>query len=157
EHVIAAKAVAFRIASSAEFRERQARALRGARILAGRLQADDAAECGVRVLTAGTEVHLVVVDLRASELDGRQAQDRLHSVGVTVTRNGGPFAPRPPMVSSGLRIGTAALATRGFDAGDFREVADVIAKALDPGIDASGMALLRQRVALLAERRPLYP
>ena len=88
----------------------------GARILAERLVQPDAAEAGVTVLTGGTDVHLVLVDLRASELDGRQAEDRLHDIGITVNRNAVPFDPRPPMVTSGLRIGTPALATRGFDA-----------------------------------------
>src|SRR5215211_1744741 len=128
EHVIAAKAVAFKLAAGAEFRERQARTLAGARLLAERLGAADTAAAGVRVLTGGTDVHLVLVDLRDAELDGRQAEDRLHSIGITVNRNAVPSDPRPPMVTSGLRIGTPALATRGFDAHDFREVADVIAR-----------------------------
>ncbi|GAA0715229.1 serine hydroxymethyltransferase [Dactylosporangium roseum] len=157
EHVIAAKAVAFRVAMSEEFRARQARTLQGARILADRLCAADAAAAGVRVLTGGTDVHLVLVDLRASELDGRQAEDRLHAIGITVNRNAVPFDPRPPMVTSGLRIGTAALATRGFEADDFSEVADIIAQALRPTLDAAAMALLRARVGGLVSRRPLYP
>ena len=85
------------------------------------------------MLTGGTDVHLVLVDLRNSELDGQQAEDRLHEVGITVNRNAIPNDPRPPMVTSGLRIGTPALATRGFGAEDFREVADIIAEALKPG------------------------
>ncbi|WP_084965577.1 serine hydroxymethyltransferase [Thermoactinospora rubra] len=152
EHVIAAKAVAFKLAAEEAFRERQRRTLEGARILAERLTAPDAA-AGVRVLTGGTDVHLVLVDLRESELDGRQAEDRLHSVGVTVNRNAVPFDPRPPMVTSGLRIGTPALATRGFGPADFREVADVIAAALQPRAD---LAFLRGRVEALAAKYPLY-
>ena len=70
------------------------------------------------MLTGGTDVHLVLVDLRESELDGQQAEDRLHDVGITVNRNAVPFDPRPPAVSSGLRVGTPALATRGFDVDD---------------------------------------
>jgi hypothetical protein len=97
EHVIAAKAVAFKVAAGEEFAERQRRTLAGARILAGRLLADDVAEAGITVLTGGTEVHLVLVDLRASALDGQQAEDRLHRVGITVNRNAVPFDPRPPM------------------------------------------------------------
>ena len=77
---------------------------------------------GVNVLTGGTDVHLVLVDLRNSELDGQQAEDRLHDVGITVNRNAVPFDPRPPMVTSGLRVGTAALATRGLQRDDFEEV-----------------------------------
>ncbi|MFE5027827.1 serine hydroxymethyltransferase [Streptomyces sp. NPDC056656] len=158
EHVIAAKAVAFKVAASEEFRERQQRTLDGARVLAGRLLSDDVAEAGITVLTGGTEVHLVLVDLRNSALDGQQAEDRLHRVGITVNRNAVPFDPRPPMVSSGLRIGTPALATRGFGAGEFREVADIIAGALKPehlGEEQAG--LLRDRVEKLAHAFPLYP
>ena len=157
EHVIAAKAVAFRIAAGPEFRERQARTLEGARILAERLVQPDATEAGVTVLTGGTDVHLVLVDLRASELDGKQAEDRLHDIGITVNRNAVPFDPRPPMVTSGLRIGTPALATRGFDADDFREVADVIAVALRPAFTEQTRADLQARVSALVARRPLYP
>jgi glycine hydroxymethyltransferase len=154
EHVIAAKAVAFRLAATEEFRERQRRTLKGARILARRLLADDAGEAGVRVLTGSTEVHLVLVDLRRSELDGKQAEDRLHEVGITVNRNAVPFDPRPPMVTSGLRIGTPALAARGFGDEEFTEVAGVIAETLRPAPD---MTALRARVAALAARHPLYP
>ncbi|WP_338073749.1 serine hydroxymethyltransferase [Kineococcus siccus] len=153
-HVIAAKAVAFKVAGSAEFRERQERTLEGARIVAERLVAADAREAGVSVLTGGTDVHLVLVDLRHSALDGQQAEDRLHEVGITVNRNAVPFDPRPPMVTSGLRIGTPALATRGFGAEEFAEVGDVIAQALKPTFDADA---LRARVARLTERFPLYP
>ena len=81
------------------------------------------------MVNGGTDVHLVLVDLRHSELDGQQAEDRLHQIGITVNRNAVPFDPRPPMVSSGLRIGTPALATRGFGAAEFTEVADIIAVA----------------------------
>jgi glycine hydroxymethyltransferase len=157
EHVIAGKAVAFKIAASEEFKDRQVRTLEGARILAERLVQPDAAEAGVTVLTGGTDVHLVLVDLRASELDGRQAEDRLHDIGITVNRNAVPFDPRPPMVTSGLRIGTPALATRGFDAHDFREVADIIAVALRPALEETTRAGLRARVSALVARRPLYP
>ncbi|MBI0292977.1 serine hydroxymethyltransferase [Streptomyces sp. PRKS01-29] len=158
EHVIAAKAVAFKVAAGEEFKERQRRTLDGARILAGRLLADDVAEAGITVLTGGTEVHLVLVDLRASALDGQQAEDRLHRVGITVNRNAVPFDPRPPMVSSGLRIGTPALATRGFGEAEFREVADIIAQALkDERLDDERAGLLRDRVEKLASAFPLYP
>ncbi|MGZ4504951.1 MAG: serine hydroxymethyltransferase [Nocardioidaceae bacterium] len=152
-HVIAAKAVAFKIASTPEFRERQERTVRGAQILAERLLAADARSAGVTVLTGGTDVHLILVDLRDSELDGKQAEDRLHDVGITVNRNAVPFDPRPPMVTSGLRIGTPALATRGFGDAEFAEVADVIATALQPGPDVDA---LRSRVGRLADDFPLY-
>jgi glycine hydroxymethyltransferase len=157
EHVVAAKAVAFKMAASPEFKERQERTLEGARILAERLTQPDVVDAGVSVLTGGTEVHLVLVDLRHSELDGQQAEDRLHSIGLTVNRNAVPFDPRPPMVTSGLRIGTPALATRGFGAEAFTEVADVIAEALKPSYDEGVAAKLRERVAALAAAYPLYP
>src|SRR5680860_67577 len=154
EHVIAAKAVAFKMAAEPEFKERQQRTIEGAQLLAERLCASDMSEVGVKVATGGTDVHLVLVDLRDSELDGQQAEDRLHDVGITVNRNAVPNDPRPPMITSGLRIGTPALATRGFGHDEFVEVADIIATALKPGdVDADG---LKKRVTALVERFPLY-
>lgn len=153
-HVIAAKAVAFKLAATDEFKERQNRTIRGARILAERLIAPDAISAGLDVLTGGTDVHLILADLRNSEVNGAEAQDLLHEVGITVNRNSVPFDPRPPMVTSGVRIGTAALATRGFGDEEFVEVADVIAHALMPNPDIAG---LRERVAVLTEQFPLYP
>jgi len=154
EHVIAAKAVSFKAAAAPEFAERQQRTLDGARILAERLLAADVAEHGITVATGGTDVHLVLVDLRNAELDGQQGEDRLHRIGITVNRNAVPFDPRPPMVSSGLRIGTPALATRGFDTEDFVEVADILAEALKPGYREDA---LRARVDTLVAKHPLYP
>jgi glycine hydroxymethyltransferase len=157
EHVIAAKAVAFKVAASEEFADRQRRTLEGARILAERLAQPDVAAAGVSVLTGGTDVHLVLVDLRESELDGQQGEDRLHRIGITVNRNAVPFDPRPPMVSSGLRVGTPALASRGFGAEEFAEVADIIAAALQASFDDETADALRARVTALADRFPLYP
>ena len=153
-HVIAAKAVAFKIAASEEFRDRQVRTLEGAAIIAERLSAADVAAAGVSVLTGGTDVHLVLVDLRNSAMDGQQAEDLLHEAGITVNRNAVPFDPRPPRVTSGLRIGTPALATRGFGAKEFTEVADIIATALKGGADIDA---LRARVRTLTDSFPLYP
>jgi len=153
-HVIAAKAVAFKIAASEEFRDRQVRTLEGATIIAERLNAADVAAVGVSVLTGGTDVHLVLVDLRNSAMDGQQAEDLLHEAGITVNRNAVPFDPRPPRVTSGLRIGTPALATRGFGAKEFTEVADIIATALKGGADVDA---LRARVRTLTDSFPLYP
>jgi glycine hydroxymethyltransferase len=160
EHVIAAKAVAFKMAADPSFTERAERTLLGARLLAERLIQSDVAQAGVKVLTGGTDVHLVLVDLRDSDLDGQAAEDRLHSIGITVNRNAVPFDPRPPMVTSGLRIGTPALATRGFGAGDFVEVADIIAQALTAPVgelDPAVQTALRARVSALATAHPLYP
>jgi glycine hydroxymethyltransferase len=153
EHVIAGKAVAFKIAQSELFRERQERTIAGAKALATELLADDSS--GVSVLTGGTDVHLVLVDLRNSELDGQQAEDRLHEIGITVNRNAVPFDPRPPMVSSGLRVGSPALATRGFGQDDFVEVGKILATALTPEFAARKNELV-ERVTVLADRYPLY-
>ncbi|MBM7796325.1 serine hydroxymethyltransferase [Pseudoglutamicibacter cumminsii] len=155
-HAIAGKAVAFKVAASEEFKNRQERTLSGAKILAERLTAKDVADTGVSVLTGGTDVHLVLVDLRESELDGQQGEDLLHEVGITVNRNSVPWDPRPPMVTSGLRIGTPALATRGFGDKEFTEVAEIIAVALRDGKNADVDAL-RARVDKLAADFPLYP
>lgn len=154
-HAIAGKAVALKIAGTRAFKERQERTLEGAKIIAERLTAVDAKAAGVDVLTGGTDVHLVLADLRNSDMDGQQAEDLLHEVGITVNRNAVPFDPRPPMVTSGLRIGTPALATRGFDAPAFTEVADIIATALINGQNTDVEAL-RARVTKLAEQYPLY-
>ncbi|AXG14883.1 serine hydroxymethyltransferase [Intrasporangium calvum] len=157
EHVIAAKAVSFLVAGSAEFQDRQRRTLEGAKILADRLSADDTRAAGIKVLSGGTDVHLVLVDLVDSQLDGKQAEDRLHRIGITVNRNAVPNDPRPPMVTSGLRIGTPALATRGFGATEFTEVADVIAEALQGDLTDETAGHLRGRVEALATKHPLYP
>ncbi len=156
EHVIAAKAVSFKAAASDDFAERQRRTIEGARILAERLDAADMREVGVSVLTGGTDVHLVLVDLRDCELTGREAEDRLDGIGITVNRNAVPFDPRPPMVTSGLRIGTPALATRGFGPEQFTEVADVIAGALRPQLSEADDDALRDRVRALTDAFPLY-
>ena len=117
-HVIAAKATAFKLAATPEFKERQERVLSGAHIIAERLSQQDVKDAGIAVRSGGTDVHLVLVDLRDAEIDGKQAEDLLHEIHITVNRNAVPNDPRPPMVTSGLRIGTPALATRGF--GDAR-------------------------------------
>jgi glycine hydroxymethyltransferase len=153
-HVIAGKAVAFKAAMQPDFVERQKRTIEGAQIIAERLVQKDVADAGISVLTGGTDVHLVLVDLRNAAIDGATAQDLLHEAGVTVNKNSVPNDPRPPMVTSGVRIGAPALATRGFGAKEFTEVADIIATALKPGADASA---LRARVRKLTEEFPLYP
>jgi glycine hydroxymethyltransferase len=153
-HVIAAKATAFKLAGEPEFKDRQERTIRGAQILAERLTAPDAVEAGIDVLTGGTDVHLVLVDLRNSAIHGKDAEDILHEAGITVNRNSVPFDPRPPLTPSGVRIGTPALATRGFGDEEFTEVADIIATALKPSPD---VAALRARVLTLTDGFPLYP
>jgi glycine hydroxymethyltransferase len=152
EHIIAAKAVALRLAATEAFRERQRRTVAGAKVLADRLMQ---AGHGVNVLTGGTDVHLALVDLRDSELDGQQAEDRLHSIGITVNRNAVPFDPRPPMVTSGLRVGTPALATRGLGVDEFSEIGEIMSAALTPGFE-DRKAELAERVTAIADRFPLY-
>jgi glycine hydroxymethyltransferase len=154
EHIIAGKAVALKIAASDAFRERQQRTLDGARAVGSELLS---AGGGVSVLTGGTDVHLVLCDLRESELDGQQAEDRLHAVGITVNRNAVPFDPRPPAVSSGLRIGSPALATRGLQVEDFVEVGKIIASVLTVGDGfESQRGEFAERVEAIADRYPLY-
>lgn len=112
---------------------------------------------GVNVLTGGTDVHLVLADLQGSQLNGQEAEDRLHEIDITVNRNSVPFDPLPPSVSSGLRIGTPALATRGFEDDDFSEVGDVIATALSAeDWNESVKGDLLGRVRALAAKYPLY-
>ena len=151
-HVVAAKAVAMKVAQSELFRERQRRTRAGAAAIAEELTG-----AGIDVLTGGTDVHLVLVDLRDSELDGQQGEDRLHAIGITVNRNSVPNDPRPPAVSSGLRIGTSALATRGLQVDDFREIGKIVATALTGDFGDSVRAELSERTRALAERYPLYP
>lgn len=162
EHVIAGKAVAFGVAATDAFVERQQRTLAGASELARRLGESDVADRGISVLTGGTDVHLVLVDLRNSVLDGTQAEDLLAQIGITVNRNAVPNDPRPPMVTSGLRIGAPALASRGFGSDAFTEVADIIAEVLKAGTASGGaspetIAELSARVTALAQNHPLYP
>ena len=151
-HVIAGKAVSLRIASTELFRDRQRRTRAGAAALA-----DELLDVGVNVLTGGTDVHLVLADLRESELSGQDAETRLDEIGITVNRNAVPNDPRPPMVTSGLRIGTPALATRGMGVEEFREIGQVIGAALTGGFGDAERSELSERTRALAEQFPLYP
>ena len=150
-HIIAAKAVALRIAQSEPFRARQRQTIANAQAFAAELIAN-----GVEVLTGGTDVHLVLVDLGPTGLDGKTAEQRLEEVGITVNRNAIPFDERPPMNPSGLRIGTPALTTRGLAEDDMREIAQVIAIALSDRYDDE-RDVLGERTQALMERYPLYP
>jgi glycine hydroxymethyltransferase len=149
-HTIAAKAVALRIAATEPFRARQRQTIANARALGEGLE-----EAGVPVLTGGTDVHLILVDLTPSGLDGKTAEARLEEVGITVNRNAIPFDERPPMNPSGLRIGTPALTTRGLLEDDMREIAAVIATALGDDFE-SEKASLNERTRALMDRHPLY-
>ena len=150
-HTIAAKAVALKIAASEPFAERQRQTIANARALAIGLEAN-----GIPVLTGGTDVHLVLVDLTPTGLDGQTAEDRLEAVGITVNRNAIPFDERPPMNPSGLRIGTPALTTRGMKEEEMEEIAAVIATALGPDFDSQRTSLA-ERTGALMDRHPLYP
>ena len=149
-HTVAAKAVAFQIAASEQFRQRQRQTIANAQALAEGLEAGS-----VPVLTGGTDVHLVLVDLTPTGLDGQTAEDRLDEVGITVNRNAIPFDPRPPMNPSGLRIGTPALTTRGMGTEEMTEIAEVIVTALGPDFESSKEDL-RARTGALMDRFPLY-
>jgi glycine hydroxymethyltransferase len=148
-HTIAAKATCFRIAATEAFRDYQSQVRTNADTLAATLQ-----EGGLDVLTGGTDTHLLQVDLRSTEWTGKDAEERLAEVKLTVNRNTVPFDERPPTVASGIRIGTPAATMRGFDDEDFREVGRIIAGALGDGAD---LAALTARTESLCERRPLYP
>lgn len=153
-HVIAGKAIALKLAKTVEFAEKQARTISGAKIIAERLIQEDCLNAGLDVLTKGTDVHLLLLNLSNSKLDGLTAETMLHNIGITVNRNSVPFDPRPPMVTSGLRIGTPALATRGFEDKEFVEVANIIAETL---LNTSSVDELANRVKTLTSNFPLYP
>ena len=147
-HTIAAKATCFRIAMTEAFRSYQQQIRRNADALGEQLQ-----ESGLELVTGGTDTHLLLVDLRGSEWTGKEAEERLAQVNVTVNRNTVPFDERSPFVTSGIRLGSPAMTMRGFDEDDFRETGRIIAEALGGG-DLDG---LRTRVAALCKKRPLYP
>ena len=148
-HVVAAKATCFKIASTEAFRDYQRQVRENADTLSDTLQ-----EGGLEVLTGGTDTHLLQVDLRDTDWSGKEAEERLHEVKITVNRNTVPFDPRPPMQASGIRIGTPAATMRGFDTDDFREVGEIICAALGESPDLAGLA---SRSAELCRKRPLYP
>jgi glycine hydroxymethyltransferase len=148
-HVIAAKATCFKIAATEAFRDYQSQIRANADVLAETLQ-----EGGLDVLTGGTDTHLLQVDLRKTDWTGKDAEERLAEVKITVNRNTVPFDERPPTVASGIRIGTPAVTMRGFDEEDFREVGDIIVKALSDSPDLPGLAA---RSEALCAKRPLYP
>jgi glycine hydroxymethyltransferase len=151
-HIIAAKAVAFGQALTEEFRENMRQVVANAKVLAGVLN-----DGGINLVTGGTDNHLMLVDLSDTELTGQDAEDRLDRAGITVNKNAVPFDKRPPMVTSGIRIGTPALTTRGFKEDEMREVGAIIVAALDPAAGDADLDALRARSRALADRFPLYP
>ncbi len=151
-HVIAGKAVSLGHAQTEEFRERQRQVVANTAALA-----DGLIGGGVSLVTGGTDNHLVLVDLSQTELTGADAEVRLDRAGITVNKNGIPFDERPPTVTSGLRIGTPALTTRGLKEAEMREIASVISAALEPAVTDGELAVLRERSQAISERFPLYP
>ncbi len=149
EHTIAAKATCFKIAATEAFRDYQSQVRRNADTLSDTLM-----DGGLDVLTGGTDTHLLQLDLRSTEWTGKDAEERLHEVKLTVNRNTVPFDERPPTVASGVRIGTPAATMRGMDDGDFREIGNIIVEALGQSPDLDG---LRARTEALCAKRPLYP
>jgi glycine hydroxymethyltransferase len=151
-HVIAAKAVALGHALTPEFRARQEQTVVNCRVLAEELVAG-----GIDLVSGGTDNHLLLVDLSATPLTGAQGEERLERAGITVNKNGVPFDERPPTVTSGLRIGTPALTTRGLREDDMREIGRIIAAALQPEASEADLEVLRGRSRAIGERFPLYP
>ncbi len=149
EHTIAAKATCFKIAATEAFRDYQSQVRRNADTLSDTLM-----DGGLDVLTGGTDTHLLQLDLRSTEWTGKDAEERLHEVKLTVNRNTVPFDERPPTVASGVRIGTPAATMRGMDDGDFREIGRIIVESLGESPDLDG---LRSRTEALCAKRPLYP
>ena len=148
-HAIASKAACFKIAATQAFRDYQAQIRRNADALAEAL-----IDGGLDILTGGTDTHLMQMDLRQSEWSGKDAQQRLESVKITTNRNTVPFDERPPMIASGIRIGTPAVTMRGFDEDDVREVGALIVETLEQAADLDA---IRARVGALCAKRPLYP
>ena len=150
-HVIAAKAVAFFEALQPEFKDYAAQIIKNAKILAETLTAD-----GFRIVSGGTDNHLMLVDLTSKNITGKEAQNVLDEVNITANKNTIPFEPRSPFVTSGLRLGSPALTTRGFKEDDMREVANIIALVLDNPTDEGKKVEARARVAALCKKYPLY-
>jgi glycine hydroxymethyltransferase len=148
-HVTAAKAVCFRQAATDEFRAYSRATVENARALGEELAAG-----GWKLVSGGTDNHLVLADLRPIDWTGKDAEDRLHEVRITVNRNGVPFDDKPPTITSGVRVGTPAITTRGFDVADTRETGRIMVESLRDGADADALA---ERSAALLAKHPLYP
>ena len=150
-HVIAAKAVALEEALQPAFKEYAVQVVKNAKTLAAALQ-----EKGFRIVSGGTDNHLMLVDLRSKGVTGKEAQNLLDGVGITANRNTIPFEPLSPFVTSGIRLGSPALTTRGFKEADMEEVAAIIALVLDHATDTAAQEEARKRVDALCEKYPLY-
>ena len=150
-HVIAAKAVALGEALKPEFKEYQQQIIKNAAVLADELTKD-----GFRIVTGGTDNHLMLVDLTSKGITGKEAQNVLDEVNITVNRNTIPFEPRSPFVTSGIRLGSPALTTRGFKEEDMRETADIISLVLSDPENEEKKEEARRRVAALCDKYPIY-
>ena len=150
-HVIAAKAVAFKEALSDEFKEYQQQVIKNAKVLA-----EELTKKGFRIVSGGTDNHLMLVDLRSKNITGKEAQFLLDEIGITANRNTIPFEPLSPFVTSGLRLGTPALTTRGLKEEDIREVADIIAETIEHREDKNAIEKAKAQVADICKRFPLY-
>jgi glycine hydroxymethyltransferase len=151
-HVVAAKAVAFKLAASGEFRRDQARTIENARVLAKTL-----ADAGARLVSGGTDNHLALVDVTPLGVTGREAEALLDDVGITVNKNAIPFDQNPPMVASGIRLGTPAVTTRGMGETEMDQIAEYISRVLAAPEDGSVLARVKAEVETLCKKFPLYP
>jgi glycine hydroxymethyltransferase len=150
-HVIAAKAVAFKEALSDEFKEYQRQIIKNARALSEAL-----IQNGFRIVSGGTDNHLMLVDLRSKNITGKEAEKILDDIGITVNKNTIPFEPLSPFVTSGIRLGTPALTTRGLKEDDMREIAAIIGMALNNPTDENTRTQAADKVKSLCEKYPLY-
>lgn len=150
-HVLAAKAVAFGEALNPEFKEYQEQVIKNAKTLAGRLS-----EKGLRIVGGGTENHIVLVDVKSFGLTGKQAEEALDEIGITCNKNTIPFDEESPFVTSGIRLGTPAMTSRGFKEEEMQEVADLIAETLTAVTEGTKYETLKDRVSALTSKFPLY-
>jgi glycine hydroxymethyltransferase len=150
-HVIAAKAVAFKEALAPEYRVYQQQVIKNAAAMADQLQ-----KRGLRIVSGRTESHVMLVDLRSKDITGKEAEALLHSVNITVNKNAIPKDPQKPFVTSGIRLGSPAMTTRGMQEAEAREVADLIVDTLDARNDPAALANIKERVQALTARFPVY-
>jgi glycine hydroxymethyltransferase len=152
EHIIAAKAVAFGEALKPEFKTYIDQVVINAKAMGEAM-----VECGLRLVSGGTDNHLMLVDLRPAGVTGKDAQNLLEEVGITVNKNAIPADPESPLVTSGIRVGSPAITTRGFTEGEAHTVGCLIAQTVFNRDDAARLADIKEQVALLLEEHPLYP
>ena len=150
-HIVAAKAVAFKEALSEDFKTYQQQVVKNAAALA-----DELMQKGFRIVSGGTDNHLMLVDLCSKNITGKEAQNLLDDIGITANKNTIPFEPLSPFVTSGIRLGTPALTTRGLKEADIRQVADIIAEVIEKRDDETVIARAKEKVADICKRFPLY-